>query len=181
MSESTAVFVALLRGVNVGRANRVAMADLRRLLEQLGYSDVRTLLNSGNAVFRADESAARRAAADIEAALARELGVTARVVVVGADELARAVRDNPLAPVDDPSRFLVAFLAPDADVERLGPLVVQEWAPEAFAVSDRVAYLSCVNGITGSPVAEALARALGSAVTSRNWATVVKLMEMTAA
>ena len=172
-------YVALLRGINVGRANRIAMADLRRLLECLGLTDVRTLLDSGNAVFHARPEAAKSAAGAIEGALARELGVNARVVVLSADEVRAAVRNNPLTPVEAPSRFLVAFLATDADAGRLAPLRERSWAPEAFAMSGRVAYLSCVNGITGSAVAAALATALGATVTSRNWATVLRLQEMT--
>jgi len=179
MSGTAGTYIALLRGVNVGRANRVAMADLRRLLEGLGFAGVRTLLNSGNAVFETDLRGAADAAARTEAALAAELGVVSRVIVVDAEEIARAVRDNPLAPVADPSRFLVAFLAPDADTERLRALRDRDFSPEAFGLVGRTAYLSCVNGITGSAVAAELARALGGTVTSRNWATVLKLLEMT--
>src|SRR5213593_3406061 len=90
--------IALLRGINVGRAKRVAMADLRALVEGLGYADVRTLLNSGNVVFAATDGA-KGAAARIEKALAAKVKVTARVTVISAEELAMAVRANPLAKV----------------------------------------------------------------------------------
>jgi uncharacterized protein (DUF1697 family) len=174
-------YIALLRGVNVGRANRVAMADLRRLLGELGFTSVRTLLNSGNALFETDAAGAIDAAARIEAAIASDLGAVARVVVVSAADLERAVSDNPLTPVSEPSRFVVAFLAPDADASRLRGMEGRDWSPEAFALVGRVAYLSCVNGIADSPVAAALAQALGATVTSRNWATVLRLHEMASA
>src|SRR5436190_7614221 len=93
--------VALLRGINVGRAKRVAMADLRALIEGLGYGDVRTLLNSGNVVFTAPRAAPDNAAARIEKALATDLGVSARVTVLTAQELAEAVAANPLLEVAD--------------------------------------------------------------------------------
>jgi uncharacterized protein (DUF1697 family) len=93
--------VALLRGINVGRAKRVSMADLRALVENLGYGDVRTLLNSGNIVFTSPRAAPGDAAARIERALAAELGVAARVTVVTAAELAAAVSANPLLAVAD--------------------------------------------------------------------------------
>ena len=70
-----ATHVALLRGINVGRAKRVAMADLRSLVERLGYTDVRTLLNSGNVVFTSTSARSGGAEARIEAAIAARLGV----------------------------------------------------------------------------------------------------------
>src|SRR5262245_25439905 len=103
--------VALIRGINVGRAKRVAMAELRAVSENLGYGDVGTLLDSGNVVFTAPRAAAGDAAVRIEEALANGLGVSARVTVLSAVELAAAVTENPLLEVaNDPSRFLVAVL-----------------------------------------------------------------------
>ncbi|HEY1377078.1 MAG TPA: DUF1697 domain-containing protein [Gemmataceae bacterium] len=168
--------VALLRGINVGKAKRVAMADLRALLEGLGYGDVRTLLNSGNVVFTAGRTAPDKAAARIEAALTDRLGVSARVTVLTAAELAAAVADNPLLGIaSDPARFLIAVLRDPADRTKVLPLTKQDWAPEAVAVGKRVAYLWCADGILASPVAAAVNRALGDGVTARNWATVQKL------
>jgi uncharacterized protein (DUF1697 family) len=168
--------VALIRGINVGRAKRVAMADLRALVEGLGYRQVRTLLNSGNVVFTAPRATPASAAARIEKAMAEGLGVSARVVGISAEDLATAVADNPLAGVaDDPSRFLVAFLADPAARAKLEPLLEQDWAPEALAAGPRVAYLWCAGGILASRLLEAVNRALGDGVTTRNWATVTKL------
>ena len=92
-------FVALLRGVNVGKGKRVPMAALRAVLTGLGYTDVATLLNSGNAVFRAAKGAPPRHAASVAAAIASELGVEVAVVVKSAGELAAIVSDCPI-PVD---------------------------------------------------------------------------------
>jgi uncharacterized protein (DUF1697 family) len=168
--------VALLRGINVGRAKRVTMADLRALVEGLGYSDVRTLLNSGNVVFTAPGVAPGDAAARIEGALAERLGVSSRVTALTAAELAAAVTENPLLEVaDNPSRLLVAFLAKPADRSRLKPLMEQDWSPEVLAVGTRVAYIWCPEGILASRLPEAVGRALGDGVTTRNWATVTKL------
>jgi uncharacterized protein (DUF1697 family) len=174
-------YVALLRGINVGNAKRVAMADLRTLVEKLGYGDVRTLLNSGNMVFTGPGASAEEAAARIEAALSRRLGVSARVTVLTAAELAAAVSGNPLGDVaTDPSRLLVAVLANPADRSRLKPLAKQDWAPEALAIGTRVAYLWCPGGIIASRVAKAVGRVLGDAVTMRNWATCTKLIGLSA-
>src|SRR2546421_7872366 len=149
--------VALIRGINVGRAKRVAMADLRVLVEGLGYGDVRTLLNSGNVVFTAPRAAAGNATARIEKALATELGVSARVTVLSATELADAVTENPLLEVaNDFSRLLVAVLGNPADRTKLAPLTKQDWATEALAVGTRVAYLWCPEGILASRLAESV-------------------------
>jgi uncharacterized protein (DUF1697 family) len=171
--------VALLRGINVGRAKRIAMADLRALVESLGYSDVRTLLNSGNVVFTARSAKSGNAVDRIEKALESELGVAARVTVLSAAELATAVSGNPLVKVaSDPARHLVAVLRDAADGAKLEPLLKQDWAAEALAVGPRVAYLWCADGILESRLLVAVGRALRDGVTTRNWATVLKLHAM---
>jgi uncharacterized protein (DUF1697 family) len=176
---SASKHVAFLRGINVGRAKRVAMADLRAGVESLGYGGVRTLLNSGNVVFTAP-GAGRRAADDaasrIEAMLAARLGVTSRVTVLTAAELADIVAANPLLDIArDPSRLLVAILNDRTQRPHLAPLLEQDWAPEALAASERAAYLWCCEGILASRLAEALGRVLRDGVTSRNWTTILKL------
>jgi uncharacterized protein (DUF1697 family) len=167
--------VALIRGINVGRAKRVAMADLRTLVEGLGYSDVCTLLNSGNIVFTTRASPGT-AALRIEKALAAELGVSARVTVLTSDELADAVTENPLLDVaGDFSRLLVAVFSTPAARQKLEPLMKQDWDGDVLALGARVAYLWCPDGILVSRLAEAVGRMLGDAATTRNWATVIKL------
>jgi uncharacterized protein (DUF1697 family) len=170
--------IALLRGINVGRAKRIAMADLRALVEGLGYQDVRTLLNSGNVVFTVPAKVRGVPASRIEKALAAELGLVARVTGIGADELAEAIEANPLT-VCDPSRVLVAFVSSAADLEKLRPLARADWAPDELAIGKRVAYIVCdAGGILDSKLVIAANRALGDRVTMRNWTTVSKLAAM---
>ncbi|MBI3409734.1 MAG: DUF1697 domain-containing protein [Planctomycetes bacterium] len=171
--------IALIRGINVGRAKRVAMADLRALVEGLGCGDVRTLLNSGNVVFTSARGTASKAAERIEKALTTAVGFSARVTVLTAAELAAAVADNPLLDVaDDPTRLLVAVLRNPADRSKLEPLLKQDWAKEALALGKRVAYLWCSEGILASKLAEAVNRALKDGVTARNWATMLRLQAL---
>ena len=175
-----ATHVAFLRGINVGRAKRVAMADLRELVAGLGYRDVRTLLNSGNVVFGIPRSNRGDPAPRIEKALVSRLGVSSRVTVLTAAELGAAMTTNPLASVaDDPTRLLVTVLARPADRARLEPLARQDWMPEALALGTRVAYLWCAEGILASRLLGAVGGVLGDAVTSRNWATMTKLLALT--
>ena len=171
--------VLLLRGINVGGANRLAMADLRALLDDLGHPGARTLLQSGNVVVDA---------ADPPAAVARVLeeGLAARfaldVTVVGrtAAELAAVVEADPLAPVaNDPKRRLVGFLTGDPDPAALAAVDADALAPEAFAVRGREIHAWCPGGIHRSPLLKALSdRRLGVAVTWRNWSTVTRLHEL---
>jgi len=172
--------VALLRGINIGRAKRVAMADLRGLVAGLGFSEVRTLLNSGNVVFRAAGATPAKAAARIEKAIANELGVSSRVTVLTAAELAGILAKQPaFKQADNPSRLLVAVWSDPAGGARLAPLLKQDWTPEQLAVGGRAAYLWCPNGIHDSRLAAAVGRVLGDGVTSRNWATLSKLHALT--
>ena len=168
--------VALLRGINVGKAKRVAMADLRALIEELGYSDVRTLLNSGNVVFTAPGVKPGDAAARIEEALPKRTGVSSRITVLTAEELAAVVDENPLLDVaTDPTRLFVSVLNDKTDRRKLEPLLKQDWAPEVLALGPRVAFIWCPEGLLASKVPEAVGKALGNAVTTRNWATLTKL------
>jgi len=171
--------VALLRGVNVGRARRIAMADLRALVEGLGYRDVSTLLNSGNVVFTATGRNAGSSAARIEKALAAQLSIDARVFVLSAEELAAVLKENPLGHIaHDPSRFLLAVTSGPSEHAKLIPLAQQAWKPDALAIGKRVAYLWCADGLIESRLAQAVNRALGEAVTTRNWATMTKLLAL---
>ena len=173
--------VGLIRGINVGKAKRVSMGDLRAMFERLGYRDVRTLLNSGNVVFNAPSGSPAAAAAHIEDAMAKDLGVFARVTVITAAELAAAVAENPLLKIaDNPSRLLVAVLRTAADVSKVKPLLKQDWGAEALAIGKRVAFLWCPDGILASALSNAVGRALGDGVTARNWATMLKLQAMAA-
>ncbi len=149
-------YIALLRGINVGKAKRIAMADLRALLEDLGYTDVGTLLNSGNVVFKAGKGVPKKLAADISAAIATHLGIEVPVIVVSAKELALIVRENPFASADDPSRLLVAFVADVGMLSAMSAIEPHVVAPEQFHVGTHAAYLHCASGILESKAAEAL-------------------------
>lgn len=169
-------FVALLRGVNVGTAKRVPMAELRALLGELGYTGVATLLNSGNAVFKATKGTPARHAAAIADAIASRLKVEVPVIVKSAKELADIVAGNDLAEgAEDHSRLLVAFVQDRKSlpgIAAIEPLVVP---PERFLLGAGAAYLHCASGILESKAGEALLGKAGKAATTRNWATVLKL------
>ena len=163
-------YIALWRGINVGKAKRLAMADLKALLTELGATNVSTLLNSGNAVFDVKK---KLTADKIRAAVAQKLSVDARVLLKTADEWAAIAAEQPIAEASDPSRLLVAV---PADASTLRTLT--DFTPdpgERFAVTAHAAYLWCGNGILESKLGIRLLGQLGEACTTRNWATVGKL------
>ena len=169
-------FVALLRGVNVGGANRVPMAALRNLLEDAGCTEVATLLHSGNAVFRASGRLASRHAAVIGERLQESLGVSVPVVVKPATEFLAAVAENPFVLDDElHSRYLVAFGQDEPAIQGLSALLPLLAEPERLHIGQRAGYLYCATGILESKAARALLGKLGRQVTTRNWATVLKL------
>lgn len=162
----------------MGRAKRIAMSDLRKTVERLGNDRVRTLLNSGNVVFEAKRPRVAELAHSIETGIASAFGVSAGVVVVAASDLIAIIDENPLRTVaTDPARYMVAFVAKSAYLARAKPLLEEDWAPESFAIGAKAAYLWCANGIADSKLSKAFARVMGDAVTTRNWATVLKLRE----
>lgn len=168
-------YIALLRGVNVGRAKRIAMADLRKLVESLGFTGVRSLLNSGNVIFDADMPS-DKAAQTIEDAMVLRLGVAARVFVLARQELADIIDDNPLLDVAKDHARLFAFVLPGSTQYDIAHgLCGQNWAPEALAIGRRAAYVWCPEGLLDSAAAAALGKQLGDGATSRNWNTMTKL------
>jgi uncharacterized protein (DUF1697 family) len=170
--------VALLRGINVGKSKRIAMADLAELVRGLGYADVRTLLNSGNVVFEVPPAKSKLDHAQrIETALAAELGVSARVTTLSPAEVTMVVEENPLLEVArDPSRLLVVVWRSKNDRKLLVPLAAAARKPEVFALGKRAGYLWCAKGILESTLADALlGRDYKETVTTRNWSTFSKL------
>lgn len=172
-------FVALLRGVNVGKANRVPMAELRALLVEQGYSGVATLLNSGNAVFCARGGSPETHAAAISAAILAKFSIQILVVVLSAQDLASIVRDMPPDMADaDPAQLLVVFVQETSALAGLRSLVPLAAPPEQFIIGKNAAYLHCTNGILENKAAKALLGKVGRASTTRNWATVLKLQSL---
>jgi uncharacterized protein (DUF1697 family) len=172
-------WIALLRGINVGAARRVAMSDLRALVSNLGYLEVVTLLNSGNLVFRVGGRSKAPPGPAIERAVAAHLGVTPAVIALPAATLDEILRDNPLAkPSRDPSRLLVAVVRDRATLVKLAALAKQDWGREQMACGPAAGYAWCPDGISAGTVFTAVNKALGDGVTMRNWATMLKLQAL---
>jgi uncharacterized protein (DUF1697 family) len=172
--------VALLRGINVGRARQVDMPRLRTLLSAQGHGNVRTHLRSGNVVLDSP-LAGTELAADLAAAIEEEFGFAVPVVVRTAAELGAVVTGDPFATVaTDPARYLVTFLPTPAAPDRVDALPPVEGGGE-YLVRGRELYLWLPDGIANTPLASwNWDRLLGVPGTARNWNTVAKLAELCA-
>ncbi|MFC9734559.1 DUF1697 domain-containing protein [Streptomyces roseolus] len=182
----TTTYALLLRGINVSGHRKLPMAGLRELLEGLGHRDVRTYLQSGNAVFTTDgpDSEAALAAA-VGQAVEDRFGFACDCLVRDAAYLA-AVADAcpfPAAGLEGKQLHAVYYSAP-VTPDRFASVAPEAFAPEAFALGDRVMYLYTPDGLGRSKLAEAVMRPSLTedlVATARNWNTVRKLVELTAA
>ena len=183
MPSSGSTYVVLLRGINLGSKRRVAMADLRDLLEGLGYDDVRTHLQSGNAVLRAPTRSAATVESAVSAAIESGLGLDVKVAARTAAQMRAVVAADPFAGVaTDPARYLVTFLAKKPPAGWLGSLDPESYAPEQAAVVGRQLYLWLPKGVHDSRLARTVTdKKLGGSATSRNWNVVTRLTEMATA
>jgi uncharacterized protein (DUF1697 family) len=155
------------------------MAEFRSILEEQGYTNVRTLLNSGNAVFAAPGRSASAHATAISQALQEHLGATISVVVKTAQDFRTIVARNPIAvPATDHSRCLVAFAQERRSLAALKAAAPMVQAQERFAIGEQAAYLLCPAGILQSKAAGVMLGKIGHSVTTRNWATVLKLEDL---
>jgi uncharacterized protein (DUF1697 family) len=170
--------VLLIRGINVG-GRTVSMPVLRGTLEERGYADVRTYLQSGNVVLRSRRSAAR-VAADVRALIGETSGHDVAVIARSPDELADVVEHNPfLRPGAHPGRqLLVAFLADRPAREAVAALDATRAAPDELSVRGREVYLWCPNGFGRSKIMDGVERRLGTAATVRNWRTTTELLRL---
>jgi uncharacterized protein (DUF1697 family) len=168
--------IALIRGINVGRGKRVAMSDLRDLMLDLGHTNVRTLLNSGNVLFQSKRPSVAKIGAAIEAAIAAKCGFSASVMVVTTQEMDRIIAENPLLHiVKDHARHLVAFVAHPMHLEPLRAMLKESWTPDMLAITRRAAYLWCAAGLIDGKLIKTFSRIARATVTTRNWTTVLKL------
>jgi uncharacterized protein (DUF1697 family) len=182
--------VALLRGINVGGRNRIAMPALRDAVEALGHTDVSTYIASGNVLFTPRRKAAStRLAGQLEEAIDEAFGIRPRVAVLARDDLARTVQRNPYADESNP-KYVHAVVFGDPPGSQMRAFVAAaleaartKGSPDEATFVDDVLYLHTPAGLGRSELAVQLGRAGGplsskGSGTARNWSTVTKLLEL---
>ncbi|GAA5188294.1 DUF1697 domain-containing protein [Rugosimonospora acidiphila] len=173
-------YAVMLRGINLGSNRRVTMQDLRALLSGLGYQDVRTLLQSGNAVFGAASRKPDKLSAEITDRLAAELGMDIGCVIRTADELAAVVAANPFPDkATEGAKLAVTFLDGPVDPARFADTDPADFAPDEFRLAGREVYVWLPNGFSNSRIpVNFWDKRIDRVSTTRNWNTVTKLLAM---
>ena len=172
-------YVALIRGINLAGHNKLPMASLRSLLEQDGCVDVRTYIQSGNAIFRTRISDPARVSKRLTAAISKCHGFEPRALVLTLDELKAAVAANPFPQADaNPKSVHVFFLSDTPTRPDFAKMEAIKSASERYALKHRAFYLHTPDGFGTSKLAERAEKALGVAATARNWRTVTTLIDM---
>ena len=171
--------IALLRGINVGGHGKLPMKDLRTVLEGLGLTNVKTYLQSGNAVFQSNSTDVGQLSREIGTAITESHHFTPEVLVLSIDELRTAITANPYPEgEDDPKTLHCSFLKSEPNNPDLEKLESLRSPTEKFELSGTVFYLYAPDGIGRSKLAAKVERALGVAVTGRNWRSVGAVMSL---
>jgi uncharacterized protein (DUF1697 family) len=178
-------YVALLRGINVGGRNKVAMADLRQIAASLGHTEIATYIQSGNLVFTSPDESTVALADALQQEIARTLDVRPTVVVVSRADLAQVIADNPFPGESNPKVLHAVFrreaLTPDAIASVAGAeqKARAKGSQDEVVAVGRTLFLHTPDGLGRSELAAQLARVGSQAEgTARNWATVTRLMDM---
>jgi uncharacterized protein (DUF1697 family) len=178
-------YLALLRGINVGGHNKVAMADLRDLAAALGLADATTYIQSGNLIFSCAEPDTAKLADLLEREIASRLDVRPAVVVLSRPELKQVIADNPFPGETNPKCLHAVFHRSEVSPDRIATVAAAVQQARAAGSSDdativgRTLFLHTPDGFGRSELAARLTSAKVQATgTARNWATVMKLMGM---
>ncbi len=179
MASAPKRYVVFLRGINVGGRAKIAMADLRAMLADLGYGDVATLLQSGNAVVSAT-AAAEEIASTIERRLGTETGLDVRCIVRSVDELSEALARDPYeGRADDPAKYVIGFMDEAPAKATIATIDPARFAPDEFRIIGREAYIWCPNGLAETKLtAPNFEKKLRVAMTVRNWNTCRKVLAL---
>lgn len=178
------VYVALLQGINLGAKRRIAMPALHESLEALGLRDVATYIQSGNVVFAADGVTPQELERRISDRIRADFTLDVPVMLRSGDDMRRIRDTNPFLPAEDePRRLHVTFLDRAPDETAIARLADVRFPPDEYRVQGSEIFVRHMNGVTGSPIDFArIVRTLGvERTTSRNWRTVTRLAEMSAA
>lgn len=179
MSNST--YIALLRGINVSGQKKIKMADLRVLMDKLGFFEVQTYIQSGNIVFQAKPEKPELLAERIKDGILAEYGWEVPVLVMQATDIKSAISGYPWAEKPDrtPEQIYLTFLETTPDPDRVAALDQSAYAPEEFVLSNKVIYFFSPNGYGRAKMNNNFfEKKLKVKATTRNWRSTNKLLEM---
>ena len=174
----TVRYLVMPRGINVGTRNRVPMSELKSKLADEGYSDVATVLQSGNVIVSSASNRPDEVADAMQRLLSDEFAVNVPCVVRTASQVRGVLERNPLQEVvSDPSRYLVNFLSEEPDPEAVGALLGEDHSPETIAIRGAEAYVWTPDGVKAMTLSYAyLEKRFGVVATARNWNTLERIV-----
>lgn len=170
-------YIALFRGINVGGNNPLPMPALVGILEHLGCKDIKTYIQSGNAVFRTAKTPAKKIAAEISARIFKDHGFKPKVLLLSVSEFEAAIANNPFSTADGKALHFM-FLESKPNKPDLAGLMAVKAKSEQFKLNKNVFYLYAPEGIGRSKLAAKVEPAMNEPVTGRNWNTVNKLLAL---
>ena len=170
-------YVVLPRGINVGRHNRVPMAELRSKLAEEGYSRIVTVLQSGNLIVSAESRSPKEVTCAVQRLLGEKFGVNVPCVIRTANQVRAVLEHDPLREVvTDPARYLVNFLSEQPDPQAVKALLEEEHSPQAIAIEGTEAYIWTPHGVKATTLSYAyLQKRLNVVATARNWRTLQRI------
>jgi uncharacterized protein (DUF1697 family) len=174
-------YIGVLRAINLGSHNKIAMSDLRAMLERIGLEKPRTLLLSGNVVFKSSSASVEKVERMLEAASTKHLGVTTDYFVRTAKEWQAIIAANPFPKEArrDPGHLLMMCLRDAPSVAQVKALQAAIKGSEVVKAEGKQAYFVYPDGIGRSKLTiKVIEKALGTRGTARNWNTVLKLGEL---
>lgn len=172
-------YIALFRGINVGGKNALPMKELVAVLEDLGSRNVKTYIQSGNAVFESKEKDAPRLSNKISVEIKKRRGFEPYVLLLELEDIERAITKNPFPEAEsDPKALHAGFLASAPENPNLKTLKSLKRDSERFHLIGNVFYLHAPEGVGRSKLAANAEKLLGVPMTDRNWRTVCKIWEM---
>ena len=175
-------YIAILRGINVGGQNKIRMIDLAAKLQSNGFSDLRTYIQSGNLVFRAEKKPEPEMANKIAESIKNEFGLNVPAIVFKKGDWNEIIGRNPFAKdphYNNPKTLHVSFLSEIPQLENVQKLTGYSDEPNEFSVVGKAVYLYCPNGYSKTKLGNGfLEKKLKVTATTRNWATTLKLAEM---
>ena len=170
-------YIALFRGINIGGKHLLPMKELSRILEELGCENVRTYIQSGNAVFSTRKNKTTRFADEISSKILQHYGFEPKVLLLKTADLEKAIRNNPFH-TDEGKTLHLFFMESKPPKPDLKTLMDIKLDSEVFILKNNIFYLYTPEGVGRSKLASRVEHCLGVPVTARNWNTVTKLIEM---
>ena len=174
------VYIALLRGINIGPHKRMKMEKLRASCEALGFAGVKTYIQSGNVIFKAQKLSPAALSKKLRECIVKDFGFSSEVISRSREEMKAIVNSNPFTkePGIDPSKLHVVFLSQSPSAAALKKLQELTLAPDRVSSADKEIYFYFPNGVSGSSLwKHPLDRVTGVPGTMRNWKTVTTLYQ----